>query len=145
MGQVEIYEIRRIKDSKHNASASFCGNCLPCGVHVLKGLLSRTVLSRYRSLDFRSDFRSLVQTDQWQVNVMAIFSQFHGDFQISMQLSQCVIRVYLTVWSKNFSLLFFKTTVLFLFFLFSLFNFITIISTLCCRRRVYFNKLPYFL
>ena len=38
---------------------------------------------------------------------MAIFSQFHGDFQISMQLSQCVIRVYLTAWSKNFFLTYF--------------------------------------
>lgn len=38
---------------------------------------------------------------------MAIFSKFHGDFQISMQLSQCVIRVYLTAWSKNFFLTYF--------------------------------------
>lgn len=146
MGQVEIYDICRMKDSQHNASASFCKNCLSCGVHVLRRLLSRAVLSRYRSCDFRSDFRSLLLTDQSQVNVMSISSQFHGDFQIFMQLSQCLIRVYLTVWSKNFfSYLFFKTTVLFLFFLFSLFNFIMIIPSLCCRRRAYFNKLPYFL
>ena len=54
------------------------------------------------------------------------------------RLSDCVVKEF-------FSCYFFKTTVLFLFFLFSMFDFITIVLTLCCGRRAYFKKLPYFL
>ena len=43
---MEIYDVCLIKDSQLNASTSFYGNCLPFGVHVLQGLLSRAILSR---------------------------------------------------------------------------------------------------